>query len=221
MRRRHFLTITSTTLGGALVYTLNREPYRVHAQSKPETIRIPLRFFTTEEALIVAAAAARIFPADENGPGANEAGVVIYIDRQLAGPYGRDAFRYTHGPFEPGPAELGYQGQATPAQIYREALKGLQGFDRLSPAAQDAKLHEIEKTNFFTLLRTHTIEGMFCDPMHGGNVDLIGWQLIGFPGPRMGYLDEVEGSHGKAFRPKPQSLEQIVGHKVKPSEDKA
>ena len=43
--------------------------------------------FTQPEALIVAAAASRIFPSDETGPGAQEAGVAVYIDRQLAGPW--------------------------------------------------------------------------------------------------------------------------------------
>ena len=35
---------------------------------------------------------------------------------------------------------------------------------------------------FFTMLRTHTIEGMFADPIYGGNKDFAGWKLIGFPG---------------------------------------
>src|SRR5581483_11553465 len=102
------------------------------------------RFFTEPEARVIAAAAARIFPSDESGPGANEAGVVIYIDRQLAGPYGRDRYRYTHPPFEEGVTEQGYQGKATPREIYREGVAGLAGFDRLAPAAQDARLREIE-----------------------------------------------------------------------------
>jgi gluconate 2-dehydrogenase gamma chain len=77
----------------------------------------------------------------------------------------------------------------------------------------------MENTLFFSLLRTHTIEGMFCDPMHGGNADLIGWQLVGFPGPRMGYLDDVDQHYGTAFRPKPASLAQILGRPVRPSEE--
>ena len=49
MRRRHFLTLSATSVGGALVYTLDRRPLRVHAQEK--SLKIPLRFFTREEAL--------------------------------------------------------------------------------------------------------------------------------------------------------------------------
>jgi gluconate 2-dehydrogenase gamma chain len=60
---------------------------------------------------------------------------------------------------------------------------------------------------------------MFCDPIHGGNADMVGWQLVGFPGPRMSNAAEIDKYYGKAFRPKPISLEQIVGSKVRPSED--
>ena len=35
---------------------------------------------------------------------------------------------------------------------------------------------------FFNTVRTHTMEGMFADPVYGGNKDFAGWQLIGFPG---------------------------------------
>ena len=56
---------------------------------------------------------------------------------------------------------------------------------------------------------------MFCDPMHGGNAGLIGWQLIGFPGPRMSYREEIDQYHGTPYRPKPVSLQQVVGHPVK------
>jgi gluconate 2-dehydrogenase gamma chain len=204
MRRRHFLTISATTIGGVLVYSLDRKAFRISAQDK--ALRIPLRFFTETEALIVAAAAARIFPSDDSGPGAKEAGVVIYIDRQLAGPYGRDRDRYTQGPFEDGAPELGYQGKETPREIYRQGLKNLVGFDRLELADQDKRLTQIESSLFFTLLRQHTIEGMFCDPIHGGNVDMVGWQLIGFPGPRMSNLEDVDKHFGEAFRPKPEGL---------------
>ena len=217
MRRRHFLTLSATTLGGAFVYSLDRQAAVLASAQKQ--VRIPLRFFTEAEALIVAAAAARIFPTDESGPGAHEAGVVIYIDRQLAGPYGRDRFRYTQPPFEEASPEFGYQGKETPRQIYREGLKSLQGFDSLSSEEQDKALHAIESSHFFSLLRQNTIEGMYCDPLHGGNVDMVGWQLIGFPGPRMSNTDEVDKFYGEPFRPKPASLAQVTGAKPHAQED--
>jgi len=217
MRRRHFLTFSAGSAGGLLVYTLDRRPARLHAQ--PGALRIPLRFFTQPEALDVEAAAARILPSDDTGPGAREAGVILYIDRQLAGPYGRDRYRYTQGPFLEGVPEQGYQGRQTPRDIYRQGLPLIAGLNALEPAEQDRRLQRIENTLFFSLLRTHTIEGMFCDPLHGGNLDMIGWQLIGFPGPRMSYFDEVDRHYGRALRMKPVSLEQIIGRKVRGSEE--
>jgi gluconate 2-dehydrogenase gamma chain len=217
MRRRRFLTLSAASLGGALVYSLDRKSSLLTAQDK--RLRIPLRFFDESEALIVAAATSRIFPTDESGPGAREAGVVVFIDRQLAGPYGRDRYRYTQGPFEDGPPELGYQGKATPREIYREGLKNLKDFDQLSPDEQDARLRQLESSRFFSLLRQHTIEGMFSDPIHGGNVDMIGWQLIGFPGPRMSNYEDIDQHFGEAFRPKPISLQQVTRAAVRPSED--
>jgi gluconate 2-dehydrogenase gamma chain len=218
MRRRHFLTFSATAVGGLLVFTLDRRPMRVHAQSATR-IRVPLRFFEEKEALIVAAAAARIFPSDETGPGATEAGVILYIDRQLASSYGRDRFRYAQPPFEEGVPEQGYQGRDTPREIYRQGIALLPGFDRLDPSAQDTRLREIERTYFFRLLRQHTIEGMFSDPIHGGNADLIGWQIIGFPGPQMSWTDHIDRHYGKPHRPRPESLTQVVGRKVTPWEE--
>jgi hypothetical protein len=53
------------------------------------------------------------------------------------------------------------------------------------------------------------------DPLHGGNVDMIGWQLIGYPGPLMSYRDDIEKFHGKPFRRKPLSLSEVAAHSVK------
>jgi gluconate 2-dehydrogenase gamma chain len=219
MRRRHFLTLSAATLGGVLVYSLDRKASLLASEQKP--LRIPLRFLTETEALIVAAAASRIFPSDDSGPGAREAGVSIYIDRQLAGPYGRDRFRYIQPPFEDAPAVLGYQGKQTPREIYREGLKGLKGFHLLYPDHQDISLQQIESSVFFALLCQNTIEGMFCDPIHGGNAGMVGWQLLGFPGPRMSNYDEIEKYNGKPFRPKPASLSQVTHAKIRPSEDES
>ena len=217
MRRREFLTVPAAAMGGTLLYTLAGEPVRLQAQDA--TVKVPLRFFTAEEARVVTAACARIFPSDTSGPGATEAGVVIFIDRQLAGPYGRDKYRYTKGPFVESYPEHGYQGKESPREIYRAGVKALGDFASLSPADQDAKLQSIEKSRFFQLLRTHTIEGMFSDPMHGGNAGLIGWQLVGYPGPQMSYRNEIDKHFGQPWRPKPASLEQITGRPGKPWED--
>jgi gluconate 2-dehydrogenase gamma chain len=212
MKRREFLTLPARAMGGVLMYTLAGEPVRLQAQQG--TVRVPLRFFTAGEARVVVAACERIFPNDESGPGATEAGVVVYIDRQLAGPYGGDKYRYTKGPFVESMPEHGYQGKATPREIYRAGIAGLSGFADLEPAQQDERLRAIERSLFFQMLRRHTIEGMFSDPLHGGNAGMIGWQLIGYPGPLMSYRDQVGKQDGTRWQRKPVSLSDIIGRPV-------
>ena len=217
MRRREFVVIPLAAMSAPLVRLLAAESLR--AEPASDQVRVPLRFFTAAEARIVTAAAERILPRDASGAGATDAAVTIYIDRQLAGPYGRDTYRYTKPPFGESSPERGYQGAATPRQVFRDGLRALAGFAELSERDQIAKLTSIEQSHFFALLRAHTIEGMFCDPMHGGNANLAGWRLVGFPGPRMSYRDDIDTHYGQAWRPAPASLEQITKHRPTPWED--
>jgi gluconate 2-dehydrogenase gamma chain len=213
MRRREFITIPAKSLSGLLIYTLAGEPIRLQAQDGE--VRVPLRFFTAGEARIVMAACERIFPSDESGPGATEANVIVYIDRQLAGPYGHDKYRYTKGPWIETVPEHGYQGKESPREIYRAGIPTLgTDFAEVSAEEQDTRLLKIEDSAFFERLREHTLEGMFSDPLHGGNRGLVGWQLVGYPGPVMSYRDEIDQYHGKPYRREPKSLEQIIGHDV-------
>ena len=219
MQRRQFLVLSAASIGGVLVYSLDRRVSRLFAQEKStQTLKIPLRFFTEEEALIVAAAAARIFPSDDSGPGAKEAGVVIYIDRQLAGPYGRDRFRYTQGPLTKTPrASLAFKARPRQRNLSRRPER-TQRFRRCLPKSRTKTAADRELA-FLCPAAENTIEGMFCDPVHGGNVDMVGWQLVGFPGPRMSNYDDMDKHFGEAFRPKPISLEQSIGEKFAPTED--
>ena len=217
MRRREFITLPVVAASSTLLTALARESHRLRIIG--DSLRVPLRFFTEGEARVVAAACERIFPNDATGPGASSAGVVVYIDRQLAGPYGRDKYRYVAPPFVESVPEHGYQGKETPREIYRAGCRALGNFADLSSAEQDARLQAIERTRFFTLLRTHTIEGMFSDPIHGANVDLSGWKLIGYPGPQMQYRSHIDAHYAKEWRPKPASLRQITGRAIIPLED--
>src|SRR5881394_3734871 len=122
MKRREFLVIPAAAIGGA---ALERLGVRLPLAVENGQVRVPLKFLTAAEARVVTAAAERIFPRDASGPGATDAGVVIYIDHQLAGPYGRDRYRYTKGPFTPSVPEHGYQGSATPRAIYRTGIRDL------------------------------------------------------------------------------------------------
>lgn len=218
MRRREFITVPAKGLGGLLLYRLAGEPIRLPAQDG--SVRVPLRFFTEAEARTVMAACERIFPGDESGPGATEANVVVYIDRQLAGPYGHDKYRYTKGPWIESAPEHGNQSKESPRDIYRAGIPSLgSDFAETSAEEQDARLEKIERTGFFNMLRTHTLEGMFTDPLHGGNRNMVGWRLVGYPGPVMSYRDEIEQYHGKPYRREPKSLEQMIGHDVVGWED--
>ena len=209
MRRREFLTISAGAIGATTVYILAREYGPL--ERRGEDVVVPLRFFTAKEARIVSAACERIFPRDANGAGATDGGVVIYIDRQLAGPYGRDKYRYVKPPFLTSVPEHGYQAKENPRQIYRAGIRGLGNFDELSTGEQIRKLKEIETSSFFQLLRRHTIEGMFCDPMHSGNSGQVGWVLIGYPGPQWSYREDIDRHFGQAFRPKATTVQQLVG----------
>ncbi len=218
MKRREFIELSTNGLGGLLIYSLTGAPLVVSAQEGK--VKVPLRFFTNREAKVIVAACERIFPADATGPGATQAGAMVYIDRQLAGPYGTDEYRYTKPPFVKSLPGHGYQGRENPQQTYRAGIPQLGAdFAALDGARQDERLEAVEKTHFFQLLRQHTIEGMFCDPMHGGNAGLIGWQLLGYPGPQMSYRAQMGKYNGVAYRPQPQSLGQILGYPVRPWED--
>ncbi len=169
----------------------------------------PLEFFSAAERRAADAITARLIPSDESGPGAREADVVTFLDRQLAGFYGRAQRWYMSGPF-PEPLETqGYQAPQTPAQLWRAGLAALDDhcrethdgreFAELSEDEQDAVLtgldeEEIEfdgvsAKQFFDFAREMTIEGFFCDPVYGGNRDMLGWRYVGFPGARYDYRD--------------------------------
>jgi gluconate 2-dehydrogenase gamma chain len=225
VKRRDFILVPAKTLSGMVLYSLMGELIPLAAQEavQPQsTVRVPLRFFTAEEARVVQAASERIFPTDDSGPGATEAGVIIYIDRQLAGPYGKDKYRYTKGPWIQSIPEHGYQGKETPQEIYRAGIKLLGGdFADVSSEQQDTRLESMHETYFFQLLHGHTVEGVFCDPLHGGNIGMVGWRLIGFPGPVMSYRYQIDKYDGKTYSAPAKSLEQILRHPVKGVEDEA
>jgi gluconate 2-dehydrogenase gamma chain len=218
MKRRDLLARTAIGFGGLLIYDVGARNF-VAGETTP-TVSAGFRFFSSQEAAVIEAACDRIFPADDSGPGAREARVVVYIDRQLHGPFGHDRYRYTQEPFVDSVPEHGYQGKATPREVYREGMQVLgSDFHTLDSAVQDERLRNIENTYFFRMLRTHTIQGMFSDPLHGGNSNMVGWQLVGYPGPLMSYRDQVFKTPVEPFRQKPVSLEQVIGSPVKGWED--
>jgi gluconate 2-dehydrogenase gamma chain len=146
----------------------------------PIVQRHALETLTAAEADTLEAIAARLIPSDGNGPGAAEARAAQYIDRALGGALSssRDAYR---------------DGLAA-VDRYARTSKGAP-FAQLSPTDQDMVLSDMEAnvasgfvpdpSTFFNLVRTHTIQGTFCDPYYGGNADFVGWDLLGYPGVRL------------------------------------
>ena len=166
-------------------------------------------FFSPAERRAADALTARIIPTDESGPGAREADVVMFLDRQLAGFYGRGQRWYMRGPF-PEPLETqGYQSEHPPAGLWRHGLAALDAHCRqthdgrdfvdLTEDEQDAVLRaiddeeiefeEVSAKAFFDFAKEMTIEGFFCDPIYSGNRDMTGWRYVGFPGARYDYRD--------------------------------
>jgi len=205
----------STTHGFARIIPGNGLPWQPNAGSPPAPVRPgPWKFFTADEASMVEAMVDRLIPADNLGPGGKEAGCAVFIDRQLAGPYGSADDAYMRPPFMPGTPSQGYQGPDAPAARYRESLKALDAhvkngssgkfFHQLSPAEQDKILADLEAgkielkdKGFFALLLKNTMEGFFADPIYGGNRDMAGWKLIGFPGARYDYRDWIDKHNQK------------------------
>jgi len=186
------------------------------------------RFFNPAEAAFIEAATDRLIPPDESWPGAVGAGVPSYIDQELAGPYGQGARLYLAGPWKQGLPTQGYQLPMTPAQLYRRSLQAIGDFSQsrnfnfgaAPPEAQDSFLRDLEankipfpgypSAEFFETLLANTIEGFFSDPLYGGNRDMVGWRMIGFPGAYAAYLN-VYTNHGVAFTREPMSIGQHPG----------
>jgi gluconate 2-dehydrogenase gamma chain len=214
--RRRFLFATTALIGFARTgsaRTIHGLPWTGNEVYPPsETRPGPWLFFTPEEGAAIEAIVDRLIPSDELGPGGKEAGCAVFIDRQLAGPYGRAEGVYMQGPHPENPLPTqGFQSPLTPAQAYRKGLQGLavhvaqrfggRSISQLSGEELDGLLTSLEKrevnspafngNEIFDLIFSNTMEGFFGDPIYGGNRDMVGWKLIGFPGTRYDYRDVI------------------------------
>lgn len=175
-------------------------------------------FFNPLMVDVIVAAAERIIPKDDNGPGATDAGVVYFIDRQLSSEYGMVGKRYGAGPFTNGNSNQGDQSGLSMRDRYRIGIDGMQAyaqatfqkdFKDLGPDQQDQILRDMEGgkatgfpgsggQTFFTLLVNHVKAGFFADPIYGGNRDLVGWKMIGYPGAQIVYQNWIS-RYGEKF----------------------
>jgi gluconate 2-dehydrogenase gamma chain len=196
-------------LGGPSETIAKTLPWREGQADAPEAAADgDWRYLNDAEVDFLTAAVDRLIPPDETGPSASEAGVVTFLDRQLAGDYGNGAHFYLEGPWGKGEESQGYQSRFTPAQFYRHAIAAIEkavghvhdgkAFKELDADAQDGLLKQMESGDltldgpitaeaFFAMFLQNVREGYFSDPIYGGNRNGAAWAMIGFPGAHYDY----------------------------------
>lgn len=216
--RRQFLKNSSIAVGGLLVgggigNLLTKEKVvekevvsHNHSVSPAHNYGDAWQFFTRKEDFdILSHASETIFPEDELGPGAIALGVPYYIDKQLASPWAIHADDYRKKPLLPGETPLNRN------QIMLDGIRKIQEVSEKDYGSDFIKLEEEQKIGilakfeagevemkgvtsreFFSLLRSLTIEGCYCDPLYGGNKNMDGWRMKEFPGAQMAYIQYVD-----------------------------
>jgi gluconate 2-dehydrogenase gamma chain len=183
--RREFLRQSALFLAGlAACRPSKSSETKAPDAAPPPSSPAAERAFLPEQRRTFEAASWRILPSDQD-PGAKEANVVEYVDRELARP------------------EF--------STLKKIVLAGLVGLDRfadkrgskpftdLRPEEQDEVIAQVQKASergqdFIKFLVYLTLEGFVCDPMYGGNQGGVGWNFIGYaPGNPDG---SGRGSHG-------------------------
>jgi gluconate 2-dehydrogenase gamma chain len=183
-------------------------------------------FLNLDEAAFVEAVVDHMVPADELSPKGTDIGINIYIDRALAGGWGKGERLYMQGPWKRGVPSQGYQLPLTPAQLYRAGIEATNAhcrktygkpFDRLDEPQREEVLVGLSTGKvtfdsglparvFWTAMYQTVMEGMFSDPIYGGNRDKAGWRLIGFPGAIAVHRENVEKYRDKKFPSDPVSI---------------
>jgi gluconate 2-dehydrogenase gamma chain len=140
----------------------------------------PFQTLDAGTAAEIDAITSQIMPSADS-PGAHEAGVIYFIDRALS-TFDADL----RGAYRTGMAEV----QQKRKELFPESAS----ISALSGQQQLQLIRAIETTDFFALLRTHTLYGFLGNPSYGGNRDRVGWKLIGFDDrmafqPPFGYYD--------------------------------
>ena len=231
--RRDFLK-TAVVGGAAAATTGIAQPQTAQAQTAaaaaapaaapPATATY--EFLNPEEAAFVEALVDHMVPADELSPKGTDIGINTYIDRALAGGWGKGERLYMQGPWKPGTPSQGYQLPLAPAQLYRAGIEATNAhcrktwgkpFDRLDEAQREEVLLALSSGKlafdnglparvFWGTLYQTVMEGMFADPIYGGNREKAGWRLIGFPGVIAVNRENVEKFRDRKFPSDPVSI---------------
>ena len=228
IERRQFL-IGSAAGVAAMAATQSPAP----AAEAPSTPPLPTasgdvptyQILTATEVAFLTVMADSMIPADSLSPSGSDCGVVVFIDRQLAGSFGAGAKLYRSGPFQPAAAGQGYQLPMTPLEFFRAGIAAAdrwsrkttgKAFDRLGEADRVKAMKEMESGKaefenfnakaFFAACLQIVMEGFFSDPIYGGNRDKASWRMIGYPGLPATYADKIEAYRGKRYEAEPQSI---------------
>jgi gluconate 2-dehydrogenase gamma chain len=223
--RRAFLK--SAVAGSAVAATANIPP---PAQAQPTAAQSAstggYAFLNAEEAAFIEALVDHMVPADALTPKGTDIGLNIFIDRALAGGWGKGDRLYMQGPWKQGVPSQGYQLPMTPADLYRSGIAAAnvvcvksygKSFDKLTEAQREEFLLNLQAGKvtfengpparvFFTTVYQSVMEGMFSDPMYGGNRNKAGWKLIGFPGVIAVHHQNVEKFRDKQFPADPVGI---------------
>lgn len=224
--RREFLK--SAIAGGAAAATVSL-PQTAQAQ-QPATAAAPAgagyAYLNLEEAAFVEAVVDHMVPADEYSPKGTDVGINNYIDRALAGGWGKGDRLYMQGPWKQGTPSQGYQLPLTPADLYRTGIAAANAFciktygtsfDKITAGQRQEFLLGLQAGKvafengppariFFTTLYQNVMEGMFADPIHGGNRNKAGWKLIGFPGVIAVHAQNIGKFRDKKYTVDPLSI---------------
>jgi gluconate 2-dehydrogenase gamma chain len=197
------------------------------AEAPKNTAADPLYALTPGEAEFLTAVVDAFIPADDLSPSGSECGVVVFIDRQLAGAYGAGARLYQEGPFQPGngQSQFGPQSPLPPLQFIQLGIAELDTWSMANgnvPVRQLAKpelntllqnleagkiaLPRIDARAFFSALLQLTMEGFFSDPIYGGNRDKASWRMIGYPGLPATYSKAIKQYRGRRYQAEPRSI---------------
>jgi gluconate 2-dehydrogenase gamma chain len=183
-------------------------------------------FLNLDEAAFVEALVDHMVPEDELSPKGTDIGINIYIDRALAGGWGKGDRLYMQGPWKLGVPSQGYQLPLTPAELYRNGIAATnahcvktygQPFERLDEKQKEEVLlglqsgkvtfdNGLPSRTFWSTVYQTVIEGMFSDPIYGGNRDKAGWRMLGFPGAIAVHRENIERYRDKKFPAEPVGI---------------
>jgi gluconate 2-dehydrogenase gamma chain len=172
-----------------------------------------------DEAAFVEAMVNVMCPADRLTPSGVDCGLALYIDRQLAGGFGKGDRLYMRGPFKRGKPQLGYQLPLGPEQFFKVGVAAAQEvctkrfgklFDLLAPADADTFLQELASDKlqhprvslaswFNELVYPLFVQACFADPVYGGNRNEVFWKMVGYPGLPANHARDMVEFRGKPY----------------------